>query len=89
MVHLTCHKIAQSYNREGNGCAQIDEQKKVQCYSTKCFFKRKCVHGAGPLNPYHIIVTSIEIRTKKEYYIVSICMHATSKYNKQAFKYTH
>lgn len=46
------------------------------------------MHVAGPLNPEHIIVTSIEIRTKKEYYIVSICMHATSKYNKQAFKYT-
>lgn len=39
MVHLTCHKIAQSYNREGMGGAQIDEQKKVQCYSTKCFLK--------------------------------------------------
>lgn len=28
VVHLTCHKIAQSYNREGKGGAPIDEEKK-------------------------------------------------------------
>lgn len=51
MVHLTCHKIAQSYNREGKGGAQIDEQKKSTVLLHIMFFKRKCVHVAGPLNP--------------------------------------
>lgn len=46
------------------------------------FFKRKCVYVVGFFNLYYIIVILIEIRMKKEYYIVSICMYIILKYNK-------